>query len=260
MNLLDFYDAELRRHNEHLRAAADVHPGDRVLDVGCGTGLTTRQAARAAANGSALGVDVSAPMLDRARQLSADEGLKNVSFELGDAQTHPFPSAHFDLCISRFGTMFFTDPQVAFTNIGQALRPESRLVMLVWQQRDDSEWAVVVRQALTPDATAYQPPAGSADPFSLADPATTRDLLRAAGFADIAFTPTHEPVYYGPDVDTAYANVLALNEARGLFAGLDASQAKNARRRLHATLEAHHTGDGVYFDSQAWTVTARRSG
>ena len=260
MSQLDFYDAELRRHNKHLRAAADVHPGDRVLDVGCGTGLTTRQAARAAANGSALGVDVSAPMLERARQLSAEEGLKNVSFELGDAQTHPFPPAHFDLCISRFGTMFFADPRAAFTNIGRALGPKSRLVMLVWQERDDNEWAVAVRQALTPDATTHQPPAGDADPFSLADPATTRDLLSEAGFADIAFTPIHEPVYYGPDVDTAYANVLALKEPRELLASLDAPQAKNARRRLRATLDAHHTGDGVYFDSQAWIVTARRSG
>ena len=83
----DFYDAELRLHNEHLRAAANVQPHDRVLDVGCGTGQTTREAARAAVDGSALGVDLSAPMLERARQLSHDEGLRNVTYIHADAQT-----------------------------------------------------------------------------------------------------------------------------------------------------------------------------
>jgi ubiquinone/menaquinone biosynthesis C-methylase UbiE len=119
---LDFYDAELRRHNEHFRAAADVQPGGHVLDVGCGAGQSTRQAARAAVDGSALGMDPSAPMLERARRLSDDEGLRNVSYQQGDAETHPFPPAHFDLCISRFGTMFFADPIAAFANIGRALR------------------------------------------------------------------------------------------------------------------------------------------
>ena len=120
-----FYDAELRLHNEHLRAAADVQPSDRVLDIGCGTGLTTREAARAAVDGNVLGVDVSAPMLEWARRLSDEEGLDNIAYEEADAQTYPFPPEHFDLCISRCGTMFFADPVAAFTNIGHALRPRA---------------------------------------------------------------------------------------------------------------------------------------
>ena len=143
------YDAELRLHNELFRAAARVGAGDRVLDIGCGAGQSTREAARAAAAGSVVGVDVSAPMLDRARQLSADEGLSNVTYQLADAQVHRFPPASFDLCVSRFGTMFFADPVAAFTNIGHALRPEGRLVLLVWQSRDRNEWATAIRQTLT---------------------------------------------------------------------------------------------------------------
>ncbi len=84
----DFYDAELRRHNVHFRAAANVHPGDHVVDIGCGTGQTTREAARAAGNGSALGVDVSAPILERARRIAEAEGLRNVTSQHGDAQSH----------------------------------------------------------------------------------------------------------------------------------------------------------------------------
>jgi len=260
---LDFYDAELRRHNEHLRSAAAVQPGDRVLDIGCGAGQSTRQAARAAGDGSALGVDVSAPMLERARQLSADEGLRNVSFEQADAATHPFPAAHFDLGISRFGTMFFADPVAAFTNIGRALRPGARLAMLVWQSSDRNEWATVIDRALRTGPPATQPvdppgPAPRPPAFSLADPAVAQGVLADAGFIEVALTDVHEPVFYGPDAETAYDAVAILWQVERLLADLDPETAARATRQLRATIADHDTGDGVLFDSRAWIVTAVR--
>jgi ubiquinone/menaquinone biosynthesis C-methylase UbiE len=128
------YDAELRRHNEVLRQALDVRLHDHVLDIGCGTGQTTRQAARTAQAGGALGVDISAPAIERARDLARAEGLRNVTFEHANAQVHRFPHERFDLATSRFGTMFFDDPGAAFANIRRALRPAGRLVMMVWQE------------------------------------------------------------------------------------------------------------------------------
>jgi SAM-dependent methyltransferase len=249
------YDAELRRHNEHFRAAARVGSGDRVLDIGCGTGQTTREAARAAAPGSVIGIDVSARMLERARQLSADQGLSNITYQQADAQVCPFPPAHFDVCISRFGTMFFADPVAAFTNIGQALRPDGRLVLLIWQERDRNEWAAAISPGRT---TASPSPSRGPDPFSLADPTATEAILAAAGFTDVHFTDVHEPVYYGPDVPTAFDAVLHQLGFNDQLADLDAATAEQARTRLRDTLTAHHTGDGVYFDSWAWIVTARR--
>ncbi|HZE49997.1 MAG TPA: methyltransferase domain-containing protein [Jatrophihabitantaceae bacterium] len=248
------YDAELRRHNEHLRAAARVGTRDRVLDVGCGTGQTTREAARAAVAGSAVGVDVSPLMLERARQLSDELGLSNITYEQADAQVHRFRPEHFDLCISRFGTMFFADPVAAFTNIGRALRPAARLVLLVWQERDRNEWATAIWPARTTESATPRGP----DPFSLADPSVTEGILATAGFTDVSFTDVHEPVYYGPDVATAFDAVLRLLKFNDLLADLDAATAERARTRLRATLAAHTTGDGVYFDSRAWIVTARR--
>lgn len=248
------YDAELRRHNELLRVAARVGAHDQVLDIGCGTGLSTREAARAAVAGSALGVDVSAPMIEKARQLSVDDGLMNVAFELADAQVHPFASQRFDLCISRFGTMFFADPVAAFTNIGRALRPEARLVMLVWQARDRNEWASAIRDSLTDVPV---PPRGLSA-FSLADPTATEGLLAGTGFTEVTFSDVHEPVYYGPDGATALDAVLRLLKFEDLLADLDAATAEQARARLRATLDAHDTGGGVYFDSRSWIVTARR--
>jgi ubiquinone/menaquinone biosynthesis C-methylase UbiE len=160
----DFYDAELRLHNQHLRAAANVQPHDLVLDIGCGTGQTTREAARAAIDGNALGIDLSAPMLERARRLSDDEGLSNVTYEQADAQIHPFPSAHFDLCISRFGAMFFSDPAAAFTNIGQAVRSGARLVLLVWQDHDRNEWATATPSPWVPAHPPRHPTTGAHSP------------------------------------------------------------------------------------------------
>jgi ubiquinone/menaquinone biosynthesis C-methylase UbiE len=107
------FDDELRAHNAHLRAAAAIRSGEDVLDVGCGSGQTTRQAARAAAPGRVLGVDVSEPALERARELSAAERLDNVGYEHGDAQVHPLGRGRFDVAISRFGVMFFADPVAA---------------------------------------------------------------------------------------------------------------------------------------------------
>jgi SAM-dependent methyltransferase len=121
----DFYDGELRAHHEHLRAAYGIRPGDEVVDIGCGTGLTTHEA-RAAAPGGVVGVDVSERMLERARQLTADEPLGSVRYELGGAQVHRFDPAAFDVAISRFGTMFFSDPAAAFANIAAAMRPDAR--------------------------------------------------------------------------------------------------------------------------------------
>ncbi|MFJ6088174.1 class I SAM-dependent methyltransferase [Streptomyces sp. NPDC092369] len=248
------YDAELRLHNQLFRTAARVGSHDRVLDIGCGTGQSTREAARAAVDGSAVGIDVSAPMLEQARRLSADQGPANVTYQQADAQVHRFAPPPFDLCISRFGTMFFTDPVAAFTNIGRALRPAARLVLLVWQERDRNEWATAIRRSLTAVPAAPDGP----DPFSLADPTVTEDILASAGFTDITFTDVHEPVYYGPDSAAALDAVLRLREVKDLLAHLAPAAADHARTRLRTTLDTHLTDSGVHFDSSAWIITARR--
>ncbi|HKN96159.1 MAG TPA: methyltransferase domain-containing protein [Pseudonocardiaceae bacterium] len=245
------YDAELRRYQSRLRQAIDVRPDDSVLDIGCGAGLTTREAARLAVRGSALGVDTSPAMVARARQLAAAEDVRNVRFEQADAQVHPFPRARFTLAISRFGTMFFTDPVRAFTNIGRALRPGARFVQLVWQDGDRQEWVTTIQRALGGNTP---PP----DPFSLADPATVAGVLTTAGFTDVTVTDVREPVYYGPDPAAAVDAVRVLRMVSDVLGTLDAGEAEAALDRLRSAMAAHHTGGGVWFDSRAWLVTARR--
>jgi ubiquinone/menaquinone biosynthesis C-methylase UbiE len=183
------YDAELRRCHPHLRAAIGFRRADHVLDIGCGTGQTTREAARAAATDSAPGTDISAARLARARRLARAEGLRNVSFVQADAQTHRFPPARFDLAISLFGTMFFADPVAAFTNIGSALRPGARLVQLVWQHRDHQVWDAVIDELCTGEPPALIARAMETGPArGTRSAATCRKGSRASLPADVKTT------------------------------------------------------------------------
>jgi SAM-dependent methyltransferase len=251
------YDAELRLHDEVFRRAYNLRAGDRVLDIGCGTGRTTRDAARSAGDGRALGVDVSASMIARARELARAERVHNVAFEHGDAQVHRFAEGGFDLAISRFGTMFFADPVAAFANIAVALRPGGRLVMLVWQGHERNEWSVVIDGALGGAGSPVPAPQGR-EAFSLADQDTVEAILGAAGFGEVTFSDIHQPVYYGPDVAAALEWVGGFSSTREVLLGLGAAAAERALERLGEALAGHASEAGVWFDSRAWMVEARR--
>jgi SAM-dependent methyltransferase len=206
--------------------------------------------------GSALGVDISAAAIERARELARAQGVHNVAFECADAQVHRFAQKRFDLATSRFGTMFFADPVAAFANVGRALRPAGRLVIMVWQAHERNEWVVAIRQSLAgPAAVASAGP----DPFSLGDPPAVTRILEAAGFADVTFTDVREPVYYGPDVAAALDWVRGFACTKNVLDRLDPAAAASALEQLREMLAAHPSDDGVWFGSRAWIVTARRS-
>lgn len=257
LTIADHYDAELRRHNERLRAVTDIGPTDRVLDIGCGAGQTTRDAARTATSGTVLGLDISEQMLERARRLTLDAGLQNITYELGDAQVHRFAPEYFDVLISRFGTMFFADHAAAFANLASGARAGARLVMMVWQGCARNEWATAI-----PAALAVPEHQGSITwgpgLFSLAETGVVEAILQKAGFAEVVFIEVQEPVYYGPDVDTAYQIICSFKNTKDFLARLDAGAAERALEQLRKMLRDRLTADGVFFDSRAWIVTARR--
>jgi SAM-dependent methyltransferase len=253
------YDEELRVLNEVLRRAYGLERDDDVLDIGCGAGQTTREAARQVPDGKVVGIDNSAEMIRRARQLTEPDGLKNVTFVHADAQHYPFPSETFDVVISRFGTMFFEDPLAAFANFAHASRPSGRLVMMVWQAHKCNEWAVAIADALA-DAVESPPPVWKGpDPFSFADPDTVVRTLGEAGFTDVKFTDVREPVYYGLDVATALSWVRGFACTNEVMRSLDRVSAERSLERLRGTLAAHASADGIWFDARAWIVAARRN-
>lgn len=169
---------------DEILARAELQPGQRVLDIGCGTGTSTLRAAEAVApGGSVLGADISEPMLDYARHRAAD--MAAVEFATVDAAEFDFPSAHFDQVVSRFGVMFFSDPVLAFRNIARALKPGARLTMACWSVLDANPWFRVPMYAAKAQLGA--PPAVDPDapgPLAFRDVERVIGILQQAGFSD----------------------------------------------------------------------------
>ena len=253
------FDTTIGPHHVGLMAAAAIAPGERVLDIGCGNGLSSRDAARAVGpGGRVLGVDLSGPMLARAEQLAKEEGIGNVRFEQGDAQVHRFEPGAYDLAISRFGVMFFLDPVAAFTNIASALRPGGRLALAVWQSIAANEWVRAMRDALAVGRDMPEPPPGAPHPFSLADTDRTRRILTDAGFSDVTFAASEQRWYAGSDVEDSYGFVTGLMVIQMMVKDLDDATKARAFENLRATFAEHQTDDGVIFDSASWIITARK--
>lgn len=248
------FEATLARYQPTFLQAAAIRPTDRVLDIGCGTGASTRAAARAAVAGHALGVDLSSQMIDVARRLAEEAGLTNAGFERADAQVHPFGTEVFDVVISRTGAMFFGRPEEAFTNLQRSLTPRGRLVLLTWQAPDRQEWASAFSQALT-GRTPPMPDPNSPGPFSLSDPDRARVLLQGAGFVDVDLRSVSESTTYGRTVEEAQEFVLGL--LGWMLDGQYQRRRAEAVEALRRTLAAHLTADGVRFRSAAWLITAR---
>jgi SAM-dependent methyltransferase len=254
----DRFDAAIARYQGAFLASAAIQPNDRVLDIGCGTGQTTRDAARLAPAGSALGVDLSARMLDVARARAEAEGVANARFLHADAQVYPFERGSFDVAISRTGTMFFGDHIAAFGNLARALRPGGRFVQLVWRGPADNEWFREVTTALAAGRTVPAPPPDAPSPFALSDPARVRALLAQAGFADIALTSPSEPVWFGANPDEAHRFLTGL--LGWMLDGLDTAGKARALDTLHTVLAAHAGPGGVELLSGTWLITATQSG
>jgi SAM-dependent methyltransferase len=254
----DLLDGSVARYTEPFLAAAAIAADALVLDVGCGNGETTLAAAERAPAGEAVGVDLSARMLDVARRRAALQGLDNVTFIQADAQVADLGAGRFDRVISRTGAMFFGNPVAAFANLARALRPDGLLVLLVWQPLSENEWLNVFFQAVAPDRPVPVSPPGAPGPFSLGEPARLRSVLAAAGFGEPRLVGLREPLWFGPDVARAEALVLGL--VGGVLADLDDAGHAAALAALRATLEAHLGPDGVLFGSAAWLVTAEPVG
>ena len=254
----DRFDAASAAFDPALLEAAGLGAADRVLDVGCGAGVSTRAAARVATAGHATGIDVSAPLLAEARRRSRAAGLANTTFVQGDAQVHPFePGAH-DVVISRFGAMFFGDPVAAFANTARALRPGGRLALVSWQELARNEWLLLVRRALAAGRSLPEPPGDAPGPFGLSGPDRVRRILTAAGFEAVELVAVRESVWLGTDGADAFDFVSHLGVARGLLGGLDDGARQAALAELRDELAARATPEGVLLGASAWLTTARR--
>lgn len=253
------FDRAIAPYGEHLMRGAAITPTDRVLDIGCGNGASTRTAARAASSGSALGADLSEPMLALARATAEAEGLTNVTFEHADAQVHSFAAGVHDVTISRFGSMFFADPVAGFTNICRSMKPGGRLALVVWQDLGSNDWFRMLRTSFSLGRDLPVPPPNAPGPAGLADTDHTRSILERSGFGGVTFDALVEPFWVGSDVEDALGFARSSGPARGLLADVGDDDRARAFDALAGALAGHLGPDGVAVGSAAWLVVATRA-
>jgi SAM-dependent methyltransferase len=249
----DIYDASVGGYQAALLEAVAAQPGERILDVGCGSGRVAIDLVSGTPGTTAVGVDLSSAQLEVARRRGT--GLA-VEFLQADAQAHDFGEASYDVVVSRTGTMFFGDAAAAFANLARATKPGGRLAILVWRGIGDNEWLREIFGALRLDRGLPSPPPGAPGPFAQSDPDLVRPLLTSTGWSDVTFTPLDAQVVMPLIVEGAVT--FMLGQMDFLLAGLDEAQLALATANLRALLTAHETANGVELGSGAWLVTARR--
>ena len=253
-----FMDRLLAPVSTALFASVDITPGMRAIDIGCGTGGTTLELARRAGpGGHVLGLDISAPMLARARDRTP--AGTPVDFIEADATIHSFPPADADLLFSRFGIMFFAQPALAFANMRKGLKPGGRVVFACWREpRDNPYFSLALDAAKT--VLPPQPPIDTdvPGPFAFADARKVERILGEAGFTATALLPVDVMFDEGAGGGLAAAVESALQIGPTSRALQDQPEAVRAAAAaaIRAALAAHETADGVIVEGKIWIVTA----
>jgi SAM-dependent methyltransferase len=252
----------LGAHGEAAMAAHEPRLGDRVLDLGCGFGDTTQWLAGLVGSaGEAVGVDVSEPFVEVAREETAAAGVGNVSFRSGDVQVMDL-GGDFDYAFSRMGIMFFANPVQALRNVRSALKPGGRLCAVVWRRKEDNEWVrraeLVVDEYLDHPEESEEPTCGPG-PFSMANADTVTEQLKIAGFEAISLQRCDLPLKIGRDLDHAVEFNMALGPA-GEVLRLWEDRIEEIRPKIAADLRAALTEfdgpDGVFAPASTWIIGA----
>jgi SAM-dependent methyltransferase len=251
-------DQVLRPLSDRLIAAADPKPGDRVIDVGCGCGATTIDLAeRVHPGGEVLGLDISEPMLARARERAAQ--YPPARFVLADATVYDLEPEWADLVVSRFGVMFFADPARSFANLRKGLKPGGRLAFACWREAKQNPFFVVPLR----EAGKHAPPLPEMDPeapgpFAFAEEARVRRILGDAGYADIALTPEdlELDIAVGRGLDAAVTAAMTIGPTSRMLDGQSEAVRAAVAADIRKALAAHARGDSVPLGGAIWIVTA----
>jgi ubiquinone/menaquinone biosynthesis C-methylase UbiE len=234
--------------------------GERIVDVGCGCGSTSIALAELVVpDGFVLGVDISTPMLARARELAPKD--LPLEFVLADATVYPFDPGSFDLVTSRFGVMFFADPVVSFANLRQALKASGRLAFACWREPRLNPWMMVPLQAAYKHVPKL-PQLGPEDPgpFAFASEERVNRILREAGFAGIRMEPRDLTLdlAIGRGLDAAVQGALEIGPASRALAEHPEDVRAAAMRSIREALMPFVRGESVPVGGAIWVVTARR--
>lgn len=251
-------DAEIRPFGEAAMAAARVRAGERVLDVGCGCGDTSLALAQMAGPaGGVTGLDVSAPMLAVARRRAA--GVANLSFAEGDASRAELPGP-FDLLYSRFGVMFFDQPEAAFRHLRGAMTPGGRLSFVCWQAPGNNPWAAVPAKAARQASGLDLPPADphAPGPFAFADTERVKGILEGGGWTGVAFAPFEGVMALGSTVRRAAEMASRMGPASRVAREAGPEKLPGIIDAIEAALTPLAGADGgIALPARTWVVTAK---
>jgi SAM-dependent methyltransferase len=254
------YDAMLGDLGQRVLEAADLRPGERVLDVGCGSGQLTLQAAQQVGpQGAVTGVDVSAALVELGRVRATQAGAVNVTFLEADAQVQVLQGEAFEVLLSRFGVMFFADPVAAFTRLRGAMSPQGRLAFVAWQSPLLNAWATTPIAVFAPILGPPDLPApGAPGPFAFADPERIHEVLGAAGWKGVGVQPLETSVLVGGPGTVEHAVDFYCTDTFGsrLLAGGTPEQRESAVTALRDTLVPLMGEQGLRLGAAVWVVTA----
>ncbi len=251
----------LGAHGDEALRVCPPHPGEKVLDVGCGFGETTRQiAALVGAEGEALGVDAAPRFIEVAESEATD--VPNARFAVVDVENASFDET-FDMVYSRMGTMFFANPVATLRRVREALVPGGRLVMAVWRAKAENEWvmrAQEVTERFVSRPEEYDEPTCGPGPFSMANADTTSGILLSAGYEAISLRRCDLPIKVGNNLDEAIEVVMSLGPA-GEILRLAGERAAHLHAPIEQALREEmaewRSDDGVVGPASTWIVTAR---
>lgn len=240
---------------------AGIAPGQRVLDVGCGCGQTSLElAGRVGPTGRVTGIDLSAEMLAVAARRAREAGLANLRFEVADAQTEALAAGGFDRVFSRFGVMFFADPEAAFASLRRSLADGGCLAFVCWQELRRNAWMLGPLLAASKHVALPPPPApGEPGPFSLGDPQRLRGVLEAAGFARVELEGVETSLRIGGagGVEEAAEFLLEVGPTARVLEGASPSVREAVAGAVREVVAAHATAEGVRMDCAVWIALAR---
>jgi ubiquinone/menaquinone biosynthesis C-methylase UbiE len=240
-----------------LFEAAAPEPGEAVIDVGCGAGDTTLRVA--ALTGQALGVDMSEPMLARARERAAEAGSP-ARFVLADATLYDFSAEAADLLISRFGVMFFAEPARSFANLRRGLKSGGRLAFAAWRHPEHNPWLMIPYAAALRRLPPQPPlPIDAPGPFAFHDEARVREILETAGFRDVrlAAHSVELDIADGKGLEEAVDKALTLGPTSRALTDQPEAVRAGVREEVRAALSERLRGDKVELSGMAWIVRAR---
>ena len=250
--------------SELLFNRAGLESGHSVLDVGCGRGSTTRAAAAMIGRGKAVGLDLSEEMISGARDLDPMDRCAWITADATDVDLSHLAS---DILISRFGLMFFPEPVRAILNVRRALRPNGRLVAVVWQQRHESPFQHLPFTAAGDAAARHglSLPLGAPDggAFSFGRPEIVEQVMQAAGWVNVSFERHQVPVHVaGPGATAAKAAELFLGTGpiATWLASLESSCRSDITGAMERELASHFDGTGIRQDAGIAVVTAKSPG